>query len=280
MTIIRRYKNSLILRCKKVLIVFECIFSNDIEKRDIAKKLLRTKSIPVYPYDFPEKYNAKAIEIQWDTDGYPYVIHNGKQLYLKKEWSETKCQEYYNSLIVEQDIQSTHKYLNHFNRYPCEEDVVADIGAAEGIFGLEVVDKAKKVYLFETDDDWIVPLNKTFKEWKNKVVIIEKYVSDSNIDNCISLDEFFKDKEISFIKADIEGAEENMLKGAEQILETKIKKALICTYHRPRDEEELKKIMEKHDYRISFNSGYMLYKWDIDTFKYPYLRRGVMFAYK
>jgi hypothetical protein len=33
------------------------------------------------------------------------------------------------------------------------DDIVGDIGAAEGSFGLSIVEKAKKLYLFEMDEE-------------------------------------------------------------------------------------------------------------------------------
>lgn len=60
----------------------------------------------------------------------------------------------------------------------------------------------------------------------------------------------------------------------------KVKKALICTYHRPNDEIVLKDIMESYGFDCSFNDGYVLYIWDMETFKPPYLRHCVMFCNK
>jgi FkbM family methyltransferase len=48
---------------------------------------------------------------------------------------------------------------------------------------------------------------------------------------------------IDFIKADIEGAERHMLKGAVHVLKTHAPKLAICTYHLPDDPEVLSKII-------------------------------------
>jgi FkbM family methyltransferase len=48
---------------------------------------------------------------------------------------------------------------------------------------------------------------------------------------------------IDFIKADIEGAERQMLQGAVQVLRTQAPKLAICTYHLPDDPEVLSKII-------------------------------------
>ncbi|GMO29781.1 MAG: hypothetical protein Ta2B_10740 [Termitinemataceae bacterium] len=47
----------------------------------------------------------------------------------------------------------------------------------------------------------------------SKVVIVNKYVSNITDNNTVTLDDFFCDKEVDIIKADIEGAEKLMLEG-------------------------------------------------------------------
>ncbi|MDK2585831.1 FkbM family methyltransferase [Romboutsia sedimentorum] len=62
----------------------------------------------------------------------------------------------------------------------------------------------------------------------------------------ISLDKFVKDNNINkidFIKADIEGAERLMLKGATEVLKKFAPKLSICTYHLEDDPEILEKII-------------------------------------
>jgi FkbM family methyltransferase len=48
---------------------------------------------------------------------------------------------------------------------------------------------------------------------------------------------------VDFIKADIEGAERNMLRGATNILRTFAPKLSICTYHIPDDPQVLREII-------------------------------------
>ncbi len=61
-----------------------------------------------------------------------------------------------------------------------------------------------------------------------------------------TLDNWVKEngiERIDFIKADIEGAERNMLCGAKEILKRFEPKLAICTYHLPDDKEVLEKIV-------------------------------------
>jgi len=59
-------------------------------------------------------------------------------------------------------------------------------------------------------------------------------------------------EKVDFIKMDIEGAEIDALLGAEQTIKRFKPKLAICTYHRPTDSEEIKKII------LSYNSDYKL----------------------
>ena len=46
------------------------------------------------------------------------------------------------------------------------------------------------------------------------------------------MDDVLKDRRVTFIKMDIEGAEPLALRGAEEIIRTQTPKLAICTYHR------------------------------------------------
>ena len=59
-------------------------------------------------------------------------------------------------------------------------------------------------------------------------------------------------EKVNFIKMDIEGAEVDAFLGAEQIIKNFKPKLAICSYHRPTDSEEIKKII------LSYNPNYKL----------------------
>lgn len=280
MSLFKRIKNSFLFRIKKMVIVFQGLQSSEKERRDISRFLLHIKGLVMYPYEYTKKYDLKEINVMWDSDGYPFVIHSEKKLYLKKWWSKEKCQKYYNNLKIEQDNECAHKYLINSMRYPDKDDVVADLGAAEGIFCLDIIDKVKQIYLFECDEDWNEPLRKTFLPWKEKVIIVNKYLSNSNHDKYITLDNYFSENKVTYIKADIEGDEVRMLEGAESLLNSTIKKALICTYHKFDDEIKIKEIMKNHGFKVEINTGYLFMSNVDNIFQNQYLRHGVLFAYK
>jgi len=95
--------------------------------------------------------------IYGNEKGMNYVMQEGKRLYFKKRWNVSRIKKAYADLLREQDENSPHRYLT--NTFTVDKnDTIADIGAAEGNFSLSVVDKIRKIYLFERDNEWITAL--------------------------------------------------------------------------------------------------------------------------
>jgi len=244
---------------------------------------LRNNEISVFPYEFTKEYDPKDIEIFRDTQLDLFYTHlDGKKLYYKSGTSKTKAQKYFNSLLLEQDNRSPHRYLkDNFNVE--QNDVIVDVGAAEGNFSLSVIEKARHIYLFEPDKNWIKALKGTFAPYSDKVTITQKFVSDSPLHECITLDEYFKEnREVNFIKADVEGAEAQVIKGASTIIEhQKNLKIAICTYHRQEDADDLDVLLKELGFSNSFSNGYMLYYYGrTNIVREPYLRKAVLRAVK
>ncbi len=244
---------------------------------------LKTNEINVFPYSFIEKYQSSGIEIFKDkTLGLNYMLWNGKKIYCKEEWSVKKAQRNFNNFLIEQDVQSPHRYLsNDFDVR--DNNIVVDVGAAEGIFGISVIEKISKLYVFEPDEKWIKPLEATFNPWKEKVHIIQKAVSDINDMDFVTLDQYFKGNEtIDFLKVDVEGMEERVLRGAQNvILNQEHSRLAICTYHKQEDASSISSLLAEYGYRISYSNGFMIYYYGKDNIvKEPYLRRGVLRAFK
>jgi predicted RNA methylase len=171
--------------------------------------------------------------------------------------SEQDIVSLYRSLIIEQDIESPHRYVKSYKEL--EGKTLLDIGAAEGIFALDTIDYVKKVYLFECEREWIEPLQLTFNPWKDKVEIVEKYVSENNSEKCVTLDTFMKEKEKDniHIKMDIEGAEQSALKGAKKLLSNnKPISFSVCTYHKAEDAKVISSFFESLGYTYEFTKGY------------------------
>ena len=236
--------------------------------------------VKIFPYHFTDKYNTDSIEVFTDSSvGLKYVLQDGKKLYFKRRWSEARIKKSFHDLSLEQDLQSPHRYLTDiFNLN--ENDVLADFGAAEGNFSLAVIEKVKKIYLFESDNEWIEALQNTFAPWIDKVEIVPKFVSDKNDQKNCSGDVFFKDREISFMKIDVDGGERPLLKGFSQLIrDRKQMKIALCTYHQHDDESEFTALLTKNGFNVHPSNGYMIFYYD-KKLKAPYLRRALIRAEK
>jgi len=247
-----------------------------------ALDYLKTNPIAIFPYDFQNEYHEEDIEVFKDREkGMHYVLQDGKRLYFKKRWGKRKIRNLYNLLKKEQDIRSPHRYLTDEFRFE-EGEVLVDVGAAEGNLALSVVEKASKIILFEANKDWIGPLKATFEPWKDKVTIVQKFVSNVTDETNTTLDDYLALDSSSrvFLKIDVEGAESRLLEGAERILSKHdLLKVAICTYHKQHDEKEFTSLLSTYGFSTSHSNGFMLFYFD-KKLKAPYFRRGLIRAEK
>ena len=256
-------------------------YEHERENQEVKEVVnyLKTNPITVYPYDFTKKYNEELIEVFTDQEKQlRYVIHEEKRLYFKRSLSETAIKKLYLGLQLDQDKASPHLYLTEgFKLEP--HDIIADIGAAEGNFSLSNIEKVKKVYLFEYDQGWLEALRATFEPWKDKVVIIDKFVSNVDSDTTISMNSFYSQHpKITFFKVDIEGSEARFLEGFDQILNKDISmKMALCTYHKQNDEKEFTQILDQYGFKVAASNRYMIFIYD-KNIEAPYLRRGLLRA--
>jgi hypothetical protein len=265
---------------KKILDYFASLPDNEVnvEQREILK-FLENNPVRIFPYPFHENYREESIEVMLDPlNGMRYVLQEGKRLYFKKRWGEQRIKRAYSDLIREQDINSPHRYLS--DRFSIgENDVLADIGAAEGNFSLSVIEKIKKVYLFEYDQEWIDALKATFAPWSEKVEIIDKYVSDRDDNSHVRFDTFNKSrKDITFLKIDVDGAESIVLDSCNEVFKSPGSfRVALCTYHKNNDEKDFTLLLQNHGFTVVPSKGYMIHYYD-KKIKAPYLRRGLIRA--
>ncbi len=131
------------------------------------------------------------------------------------------------------------------------KDVVVDCGASEGAFALKNYEKAKFIYLIEPLGTFIDSLKRTFAK-ASKVEVINCAITDGRsnevfINNnsifssssrnaaekvrACSVDNLFFEKGVNYIKADVEGAEFDLLKGAVKTIARYRPKIAIAVYH-------------------------------------------------
>ena len=245
----------------------------------VGLEYLENRPVVMFPHYFQDHYKSDHVEVFHDQEKkLPYVLLDQKKLYFKRRLSNRRIQKIFNELLKEQDIQSPHCYEN-INFKVEDNDVVVDVGAAEGNFSLSVVENASRIIIFEGDKEWIEPLEATFSPWKNKVTIVNKFVGDTVDSNFTTLDEYFSSTEnISFLKIDVEGAESQLLEGCKRILQSQIPvKIAICTYHKPEDELEFNQLLRHHRFETAHSDGYVLLYRDRNI-KAPFFRRGMIRA--
>lgn len=143
-----------------------------------------------------------------------------------------------------------------------KDDVVVDIGAAEGLFALSVVSRCGKVIVLEPDTIFYKALQKTFAPYQDpgKARLVNMAVSDqegscaivlNGLSSCLdpsqeggtriaSLDTVLQgEAKVDYIKADIEGYEMNMLRGARETIKKHRPKMAITCYHGGNDYKEM-----------------------------------------
>jgi hypothetical protein len=231
----------------------------------------------ILPYPFILDYDYHKIKVNRDEEaGMFYVYLDQKKMYYHKGFTNIEdVQKSFTFLSAEQHIDSPHRYLDN-TFFVTHDDVVADVGAAEGNFSLMVVEKVKELIIVEADPIWTEALHKTFEPWKDKVRIINKFAGEYNDEKTITLDKLEKENKISVIKMDIEGAEIIVLDNAQAYLNANNIKMAITTYHRQTDAEDIKNLLEKKNYQTVFSEGFMLFVFD--KLIPPYFRHGLIKA--
>lgn len=269
---------------KKVLQNKICTMNLNLLPKDIVSSVdnIKQKGIDYFCHNIKSFEKVEEKDVIYDAEKCLFWgKYHGKKLFFSSK-SFDEAYDNLQFLLYEQAEDSPHRYLtDDFNVE--QGDIVFDIGCADGNFSLDVIDRASRCYLFETMDEWQKPLNYTFSDYGEKVEIVHKYVSDRSEGDCVSIDDFCREygiDHIDMLKADIEGAEEQMLYGASRMLkEGRIKKICICTYHTIDAEKNISKILSNYEKKMS--DGYMVYSaWvgPIEEMREPYLVKGVMRA--
>ena len=237
-----------------------------------AINFLKENKFSFIPYSWTQDYLEKPVKIYRENSMCYVVMDKEKKLFFKRDMDGFAVSKLFRELSMEQDVRSPHLYAGE-GHIVSKGSIVADVGAAEGYFSLSAAEEAEKLFLFESDPEWIRALEATFREYSHKVEIINMFVSNQDDNGHISLDKYFGNGEITFLKADIEGGEPEMLLGAAQLLsEKRIKKASICTYHHPSHAEEFSRLLEGYGYTVKAVPGF------IPHWQPPHLLTGVLWA--
>lgn len=199
-------------------------------------------------------------------------------------------------LLIPQVFQDERFLADGMYEYDCvnleADDVVIDCGANIGLFSAYAAAQGCKVYAFEPQAEQLGAILNMCSELNGKRIshipcaladqqgtaeFIIDHMTDTSrllsgelehrntsLDNVVNVDVITIDsfveshnlKRVDFIKADIEGAERKMLRGAVQVLREFAPKLAICTYHYSDDPQVLEAIIK------SANPNYkVIHKW-------------------
>lgn len=266
-------------------------FSHECDSAPYREELeyIRRNGVCNFPYDHEK--TLEAVETGFDSDlAMPFVVHHGKRLYFPGDFTVKQAEEKYRQLVETENIlgggytvKAPHQYQTESFKVE-ERDVFVDVGAAEGLVALDVVEKASELYLVESEAYWLPALRATFEPYKDKCKIVNKLVTDKNTSETITLDKLLQDEMTKpiFVKMDIEGCETMVLSASRDFLAVAPHvKVACCTYHKAGDAETIASLFDELGYRHEFSDGWMLFKMaGEDTLDPPYFRHGVLRAMK
>jgi len=257
------------------------IISNFINDKSISiKNIANLKSYyknggrSPFPYSIEKEFNVNDVIILYDD--LPYILHNNRKLFFPRNFNATKIQKLYIGLNVEQHKDCPHCYTQ--NGFSIQKGTtLLDIGCADGMFSLDNIENVEQLILFETRESWIEALKKTFEPWKEKVEIVNAFVSDNNSKKNVTIDSCsFKKSDHFFLKIDVEGAEEKVLSGASRFLTNQESiQIAIATYHYANDYINIESILSQYNFETTPTDGYILFYYDT-TITSPFLRRCIL----
>ena len=236
---------------------------------------LRKNTLFMYPYNFLSKYLKKEVSIYESEDlKYLYIKDHGKNLYFDKDFFNFQgTKDYYNFLTMEQDYRSPHCYFNDEYKF-IEDYIFIDVGAAEGLISLRLINHAKHVFLIENDIKWINSLRKTFKKYENKVTLYNKTCSSQEGNSTMKLSEIIEKDKKYFIKIDVEGNEMDVLKSINFDNLSKESKIIVCTYHNQNDYDIISSFFNDIGLKYISSKGYVLSDWG--GYEEPYFRKALI----
>lgn len=227
--------------------------------------------------NFYEKFNVYSSLVQGNQKKFEIVYKmlsdemSKRVFYDRINYSITADNKYLIPLVSKEP-----KYFDPEIVPLSEEEILIDGGAYSGDTAEEFVKitkgKFKKVYSFEPEESKHQEFKMKFVEFENIQILryglwsqqgklrfkaensgTSQVSNDGNIEIAvISIDEFLCGEPVSLIKMDIEGAELEALKGAQNSIKKYRPKLAICVYHNPMDLVEIPLYLKSlvPDYKI------------------------------
>ncbi|HMW38525.1 MAG: hypothetical protein K1X68_02420 [Saprospiraceae bacterium] len=257
--------------------IIEYLLVEDSLRNSAVINFLRKNPLHIFPYPFIYKYKPIDVVVKY-SQGFPYVVYEGKKLFFKKNMNKMQVMHAMNNLLIEQDEESAHHYYSFCSK--SQYGVIIDCGAAEGIFALKYIDLCEKMIIIETDPEWIAALQMTFSEYERKVSIIGKYVGERNDSHNITLDTIIGQENVSLIKVDVDGSEEGLFNGLKNSLTSnKIDQILLCVYHDVDDYQKYTLLLDEYGFKVETHHNKMIFLYG-NHLREPFLTNGVVNFYK
>lgn len=210
-----------------------------------------------------EVYSVLHLQKRFDKFNDVKILEE-KLIELKNICADEKSKEILDKIVYKRknrikdysDIYENNQYFYKEIIEPDENEVFIDGGAYDTWTVCNAIkfedNKFKRIYAFEPVKEFFDKIDKT--KFDDRVKFYNYGLWDRNetlhlVENstgsyvfeggnvqieCIALDEFI-DEKVTFIKMDIEGSEQEALKGAKNIILRDRPKLAICLYHKPED---------------------------------------------
>ena len=238
---------------------------NPVAAASLSHVLRNTFSLPA------SRYADKVIHRIETADGMSVLFMRGypSPLYFPQTMSR-----WHLNLVLGESRPWHWHYYETAETPVTTQDIVFDCGAAEGFFSFAIVNRAKAIYAFEPLPEWRKCLEKTFAG-RDHVRIIPAalsdkigtaYIQSNGVASSITaeptdapieietIDHFVSRTGVipTYLKADVEGFERQLIAGAENTIRQHKPKIAITTYHLARDAEALSAAIRR------FNPSYKL----------------------
>lgn len=242
------------------------------DKDDNKQKKLFCGYKVISPEELTKKYSDHVIAITLKDDK---LITEVTKYLLKSGFSENQI------FALKKDFGKQYFDIDILGCPNPNYEIFIDAGCFDGASSIDFIkwcsDSYKKIIAFEPDSKQHPICIENLKDMRNTVIHpygLWNENTELSFDNvtgmpgsaCISdssentikiktvkLDDIVLGDDITFIKMDVEGAELNALKGAEQTILKYRPKLAICVYHKPED------IWEIPTYILSLHKSYKLY---------------------
>jgi len=241
---------------RRIKILFFWIFvnRNNVSFHELWRFLFKPKLAGI-----ASRYISKVEE----REDYEVTFRNiSEPLFWPKSFDTNRL----NQVICETFDPEDWHYYQKAHTEIADGERLLDIGTAEGLLPLTVAEKCDHMYLVEPSRIFYQTLQKTFSKFEKKVTLYNVAVGnedgeipfdENSLDgkvatagtstyniSILKIDTLIGDNKITYLKADIEGFEAEMLKGAEQTIKTNKPKIAITTYHLQNDPNEIISIIK------------------------------------